>query len=244
MPVPHRKIRGRLHYTSDAPGREGQERGREHFTITVAADGRRTLRALTEIDDPPNVLRDVTLSLGADWRPLDAFVRLSVGDRFGGSSWFRFSDTMAECEGYTAGDGRISQRWPLERPLAGFGTHPIQADAWLTSMVDLGKGPSRGEYDDLLMCSLDHRGATGPMLFSIGLNLVFVGPEKVTVGAGTFDALHFQFVANPELPQEHPPYDVWCTADGEFIFLKGQVAGYMQTYYELVELSRGPHWGN
>jgi hypothetical protein len=28
------------------------------------------------------------------------------------------------------------------------------------------------------------------------------------------------------------------------LFLKGQVAGYMQTYYELVELSRGPHWGN
>jgi hypothetical protein len=71
-----------------------------------------------------------------------------------------------------------------------------------------------------------------------------VGAEKVTVGAGTFDALHFQFVANPELPQEHPPYDVWCTADGDYLFLKGQAAGYMQTYYELVELSRGPHWGN
>jgi len=37
---------------------------------------------------------------------------------------------------------------------------------------------------------------------------------------------------------------VWCTADGEYLFSKGQVAGYMQTYYELVELSRGPHWGN
>ena len=60
--------------------------------------------------------------------------------------------------------------------------------------------------------------------------------------AGSFDALHYQFVANPELPQEHPPYDVYCTADGEYLFLKGQVAGYMQTYYELVELSRGPHW--
>ena len=34
------------------------------------------------------------------------------------------------------------------------------------------------------------------------------------------------------------------TADGEYLFLKGGVAGYMQTHYELVELSRGPHWGN
>ncbi|MEY3137651.1 MAG: hypothetical protein RL580_1383, partial [Pseudomonadota bacterium] len=31
-----------LRYTSDQPGREGAERGRERFTISVAADGRRT----------------------------------------------------------------------------------------------------------------------------------------------------------------------------------------------------------
>jgi hypothetical protein len=245
VPVPHRKIRGKLHYTSDAPGREGEERGREHFTITVAADGRRTLRAHTEIDDPPNVLRDVTLSLGADWRPLDAFVRLSVGDRFGGSSWFRFSETMAECEGYTAGDGRVSQRWPLERPLAGFGTHPIQADAWLTSMVDLGKGPSRGEYDDLLMCSLDHRGATGPMLsrFPNPVKLAYLGPERITVRAGTFDALHYRFAETTDdgsgetsnAPGKHPPYDLWCTADGDRVCLLAYVTGYMMTRYELVE---------
>ena len=35
-----------------------------------------------------------------------------------------------------------------------------------------------------------------------------VGEEEVTVGAGTFDALHFRFVGTPGLPQEHPPYDV------------------------------------
>jgi hypothetical protein len=42
-----------------------------------------------------------------------------------------------------------------------------------------------------------------------------------------------------QLPQEHPPYDVWCTADGDYVFLKGAVGGYMQTYYELTELWRG-----
>jgi hypothetical protein len=35
---------------------------------------------------------------------------------------------------------------------------------------------------------------------------------------------------------EHPDYDVWTSTDGDFIFLKGQVGGYMQTAYELVEL--------
>jgi hypothetical protein len=32
---------------------------------------------------------------------------------------------------------------------------------------------------------------------------------------------------------------VWTTTDGDYILLKGQVDGYMQTYYELVELSEG-----
>lgn len=250
MPVPHRRIRGKLHYTSDHAGREGSERGREYFTLTVAADGRRSLRAYTEIDDAPNVMRDVTLSLREDWTPQDAFVRISVGDRFMGSSWFRFADDHVECEGWTAAEGRISQRWPLARRLQGFGTHPIQADAWLTSMVDLaaadsGPLPYRGEYDNLLMCSLDHRGATGPMLtrFERPVKLAFVGRESLTVLAGTFDALHYRFAETTDdgsaetrnEPGKHPPYDLWCTADGDRVCLLATVKGYMMTRYELVE---------
>lgn len=250
MPIPHRRIRGLLRYTSDHPDRQGTERGREHFSITVAADGRRTLRAYTEIDDGPNVMRDVTLSLDALWKPVDAFVRLSVGDRFMGSSWFRFSDRFAECEGYTAAEGRISQRWPLERRLDGFGTHPIQADAWLTSMLDLreaerGPLPYRGEYANLLMCSLDHRGASGPMLmqFPRPVKLAFLGRERLTVKAGTFDALHYRFAESTDdgsletrnEPGKHPPYDLWCTADDDRVCLLAYVTGYMMTRYELVE---------
>jgi hypothetical protein len=76
------------------------------------------------------------------------------------------------------------------------------------------------------------------MLYRIGVHIEYVGEERATVKAGTFDALHFRYVSAPGLPQEHPPYDVWCTNDGEFLFLKGQVGGYMQTYYELTELIR------
>ena len=245
MPIPHRRVRGMLRYTSDQPGREGAERGRERFTISVAADGRRTLRAYTEIDDAPHVQRDVTLSLGADWRPTDCFVRLSVGDRFMGSSWFRFTDTEAECEGYTVAEGRLSQRWPLAKPLDGFGTHPIQADSWLTNMVDISAGRVRGEYDNLLMCSLDHRGASGPMLmkFPNPVKLAFIGRERITVTAGTFDALHYRFAETTDdgsgdtrnEPGKHPPYDLWCTADGDRVCLLAYVTGYMMTRYELVE---------
>jgi hypothetical protein len=247
MPIPHVRIRGKIHYTSDKPDRKGQERGREYFTITMHANGHRTLRAYTEIDDAPNVMRDVTLSLDANKKPTDCFVRLSVGDKMVGSSWFRFTRNEAECEGYTVAEGRISQRFALQQPLVGFGTHPIQADAWLTNIVDVSKGPHHHIYENVMMCSLDHRGATGPMLMPhpIGIRLSFIGKERITVAAGTFDALHFRYSeqtdANAETrnePGKHPPYDLWCTADGEYVFLRAWVTGYMMTRYELTEYER------
>ncbi|MET0239989.1 MAG: hypothetical protein ABW184_08835 [Sphingobium sp.] len=135
----HRTISGKILYTSRKPGREGQERGREQFTWTIHGDGSRTIRALCEIDEPdPTVLRDVTCSFGADDRPTDCFVRLTIGDRF--------------------------------------------------------------------------------------------------MGAGIFAASHFRFT-DPDA-QAHPDYDIWVTADDDALFLNGGVGGYMQTWYELTELTR------
>jgi hypothetical protein len=74
------------------------------------------------------------------------------------------------------------------------------------------------------------------MLFRIGFGCEYVGEEHIEVEAGQFDALHYRFVSSPGLPEVHPPYDIWTTADDDFIFLKGDIGGYMQTYYELVEL--------
>ena len=105
-------------------------------------------------------------------------------------------------------------------------------------LFDQSKTENPQNIGEMLLSSPDHRGATGPMLFSITSNIEFVGQESVTVKAGTFDALHYRFVGTPGLPQEHPPYDIWCTNDEDFLFLKGKVGGYMQTYYELVELKR------
>jgi hypothetical protein len=36
----------------------------------------------------------------------------------------------------------------------------------------------------------------------------------------------------------HPLYDVWTTADEDALFVQGGVGGYMQTWYELVQLDR------
>ena len=245
---PHRTIRGQIHYTSRKPGREGVERGREDFLITVHGDGRRTLRAHCEIDDAPNVMRDVTFTVDRDWVPRDVFVRLSVGDESFGSSWFRFEDRFAECEGWTHERGRFSERVEYDAPPPLFGTHPIQGDAWHLNSFDRSAGPCVIEYPRFLMSSLDHRGATGPSLVwhEPGMKIEYVGEERITVAAGTFDAWRFCYgERNSERPGsnesgEHPPYDIWVTADGDFILLKAQVTGYMMTHYELTTLERHP----
>lgn len=228
-----RSITGTILYTSSRPDRAGDERGREHFRIDVHADGSRTIAAHGEIDDAPAVVRDVNLRVGPDRRPLESFVRIAVGGAFRGSGWFRFADGLAECEAFTAIEGRVSQSMTLDRPLPAFGNHAMVNDGFMLHLYDLAQGPGTQVIRNILLSSPDHRGATGPMLFGIDLAIEFVGRETVAVAAGRFEALHFRFTDIPGLPLEHPPYDLWCTDDGDYVLLKAAVGGYMQTAYEL-----------
>ena len=236
----HRTISGRILYTSRKPGREGQERGRETFTFTVHTDGKRTLAAHCEIDEPaPTVMRDVTYSLDENDRPMDCFVRLVVGDKFMGSGWFRITEDTVECESYGPSIGRISQRMPINGEFDGFGTHPIVGDGYITKKIDLSKGPHKRKFRCFLP-SPDHRGATPPLIAESALELGYVGQETITVPAGTFLCNHFQFTdedaSMATTDGAHPPYDMWVTADEDSIFVQGGVGGYMQTWYELQEL--------
>lgn len=228
-----RSITGTILYTSTKPDRMGHERGREHFRIDVHADGCRTIAAHGEIDDAPAVVRDVNLRIGADGLPQESFVRIAVGGEFRGSGWFRFASDLAECEAFTAVEGRVTQTMKLERPLRAFGNHAMVNDGYLLNLYDLSQGPGTQVIRNILLSSPDHRGATGPMLFGIDLAIEFVGRESIEVGAGRFDALHFRFTDIPGLLLEHPPYDLWCTDDGDYVLLKAVVGGYMQTAYEL-----------
>lgn len=239
----HRTITGKILYTSRKPGREGQERGREWFTFTHHTDGKKSLRARCEIDEPaPTVHRDVVYSLDENDRPMDCFVRLTVGDRFMGAGLFIIGEDTVECESYGPTIGRVSQRMPINGPFDGFGTHPIQGDAYITKKIDRSLGVHKRNFRCFLP-SPDHRGATPPLIAESNIDLGYVGEETVTVPAGTFDCYHYQFTddAGGMISIDgnaHPPYDVWVTADDDAIFVQGGVGGYMQTWYELVELSR------
>jgi hypothetical protein len=61
------------------------------------------------------------------------------------------------------------------------------------------------------------------------------------VGAGRFDALHFQIVDTAgEMLVEHAPYDIWTTSDGDYITLRSDtwIEG-LARRYELMELTDG-----
>jgi len=235
----HRTVAGTIWYTSRKPERMGERRGLEHFRFTHHGDGAVTLRAYCEIEEPaPTVLRDVVYSLGPDGRPADCLLRLTVGDRFMGSGWIRFSAAHAECEAYGPSIGRLSQSVKLDAPLDGFGTHPIVADGYLLSRLSFEPGRKRKLH--LMVPSPDHRGATPPMLAHVFIDALYEGTETVSVRAGTFAARHYRFLDDGSAGFEslHPPYDVWITDDQDGIFLQGGVGGYMQTWYELAALER------
>lgn len=235
----HRVIEGRLSYTSRKPGMEGRVRGFETFLFTRHSDGKVTMRAHCEIEEPePTVMRDILYSLDEHNQPMDLHVRLVVGDRFMGSGWLRFDGHSVECESYGPTIGRLSQKVVAELPVDGFGTHPIVADGYLLGTRDWEEGQKR--RFNLYLPSPDHRGATPPMIARVQMDARFLGRETVTVAAGTFAARKFEFIDDGAsgMAGTHPPYEMWLTDDEDLIFLKGGVGGYMMTWYELVELKR------
>lgn len=232
----HRTIRGTIQYTSKKPERMDQERGREYFTLTQQADGVHVLQAHCEIDDAPNVVRDIVLAMNADASPIDSSTRITVGDKYEGSGWMRFADGYVECESHNQRDGRISQRVETKGKVKWLQSHPIVGDALLMKLYDLSQGPGKTFFPDLFLTSPDHRGATGPLLFKTGFGIRYVGEEDIEVKAGKFKARHFQVVDTAgNLPEEHPPYNLWCTADDDYLLLRAGAEGYMQTHYELVD---------
>lgn len=238
----HRTIRGEILYTSKKPEKLDQVRGREAFSMTRHTDGKVTIRAQCEIEDPaPTVLRDVVYSLDENRRPMDCHLRLTIGDRFFASAWFRMGEGYIECDSYSPGAGRLSQRVEIDGYYDGFGSHPIVVDGYNTKCMDIAKGPHK-RIKRSFLSSLDHRGASPPMIAESRIYTEYVGEEDVTVAAGQFRCRHFRISdeggAMMSAHGAHPDYDVWVTADEDSIFVKGGVAGYMQTWYELVWLER------
>jgi hypothetical protein len=231
----YKTYRGKILYIHDEIG----ERGREWFTLTRHRNGDRTVRVMCELYDI-DLLRDVVYTVDKDWRPVDAFIRLTLKDEFCGSGWVSFTDRYAECETFLANGGRISQRIELDRRPPTFGCHPVICDIWHVGAFDRKSNKKVQNLKGTLMSSPLHTGASGPMLGSVimtyeGKNLdefdiEYVSSEKVTVPAGTFDTDHFRYLLGG-----FPPYDMWCHGD-DLIPVKLRF-GLNKTTYQLVEFN-------
>lgn len=164
---------------------------------------------------------------------MDAAVLLTEDDMFKGSAWYRFTDHSAEMQGYNTQSGRVSAKTAIDRSVRGFGNHSLMGEGWLVAKFDRSKGPSQHTIHNNPLTSIDHRGATGPLSERTKASTFeYFSEEEVTVSAGTFQCHHFAFIL---VSNNHPPYHLWVTADGDLSFVKGTVDAPYNWSFELTD---------
>ena len=199
----HRTYRGRITRQHDEFG----ETGREWLAVSVGV-GQRTLRAVCELDRD-RILRDCVQSVDDAWRPLDAYVRLTVRGAYMGSAWFQCRGDTVECEAMTAGEGRVRHSLRSSDPLSVFVTHALTGDGWQAARFDHRK-PDRVQTVTGAASSPNPLGDSGPMAGLSSKRVEYAGDEKVTVPAGTFAARHYRILSS--LPHR-APLEVWVTGE-------------------------------
>jgi hypothetical protein len=219
---------------------DGGEWGFEDFSLTRDAMGGRCLSVHCEMAfDAEHVVRETVLSVDAAFQPLDAYVRILNHAVPTGSGWFRFGELEAEGESFTSATGRLSQRMPIERPMRGFGVHALMGDGWLAAGFPFERGAGHTHFLGArnLLHSLHHFGATGPRLEQSASGLTYAGMETVAVPAGSFACHRLDFTG---MTNAHPPYTMWISADGDFLYVQGVVEGYMDSLFQLERLEGDP----
>lgn len=185
-----RLIRGEVRY---AVGNSAF--GHEAFSVSVFPDGSRTLRALCRYDE--GLTRDVVYTVGPDWRPHEAFVRVARPDAPIGSGWFRFTGDSAEAECETAHHGRLSQRIAVTERVRAFGSHPICSDIWRLAHVATDR---IGEPQLLTYCmnsSPTAAGDTGPMLGWRDYCYVVAAAETIDTVVGPVACHRYEWAVRP-----------------------------------------------
>ncbi|MCE2842242.1 MAG: DUF3108 domain-containing protein [Novosphingobium sp.] len=234
-PLPRR--RGRISYRHSS---DNAEWGFEDFSLTRDGAGGRCLSVHCEMAfDAEHVVRETVLSVDAAFQPLDAYVRILNHGVPTGSGWFRFGDDEAEVESFTRDQGRITQRVPIQKPMRGFGVHALMGDGWLAASFPFERGAGHTHFlgNRNLLHSLHHFGATGPRLEISASGLTYIGRETIAVPAGTFECHRLAFTG---MTNAHPPYHMWISADGDYLYVQGVVEGYMDSLFVLEQLEGEP----
>ena len=220
-----RRVFGEIAYIHETQGITGRER----WNIAVDRTGVRTVTANCVMNDV-GVQRDVMMSVGPDFRPLEAFVRLGLRGEFQGATWFRFTEGLAESEGFTMSEGRISQRLGVDGLPEIFAPHPVQTDGWQTAAYDRLRLHGRARIDNCFNPSPLADGASGPMLSPTWKDMSYDGEDDVTVPAGRFACRRYSI-----FPRDFPdPLVVHVTGEDRIMVLCTWAT--LKSRYELVSL--------
>ncbi|MET0137320.1 MAG: hypothetical protein ABW192_02940, partial [Sphingobium sp.] len=181
--------------------------GRETFSATVHAQGR-TLRALCEMDEA-RLHREVSWSVAPDWTPRDGFVRVMRDGVTIGSCWYRISGLVVECEGVTETHGRLSVQAVAADPIRFLGTHPLAGDCAIAAI----RGRSDPGCEIAVSSAVNSLAPLGDEGLDVQLLeplVAYMGPETITVRAGTFDADRYTIRWSDTMPHVS---DFWVHGD-------------------------------
>lgn len=202
----------------------GQINGSEHWRLTVHPDGSRTMAARVEYA-PRSVQRHVVQRVDAQWRTLDTYALYWIDGEWRGTSFATRTGPNLNVVAATPA-GTKTQSLSVSEQVV-MVPHVLAVDSWRAMRVDKTKaGPqpvnaynynATGDGESFLLGRvMDYR-------------MTYVGPEKVTVPAGTFATEHYR------------------VEDAVDLYLTGDDALVVKFVYEsidrehlLTELKKGP----
>lgn len=183
-------------------GDSGKFRGEDDFTLTVNADGTRTMRMFSLVQET-GIMRDITHRVDKNFRPIETFTLTYRNGVRTGTGLFIFDGSKGRGL-VLSNSGILTQEVEMPGFFAAV-PHSMAADGWYFGEYDKAKG---GVQHVKLFNPHGGGDTNGSVLARIQTAPVkFIGKERITVPAGTFETERWQIINgganNDDL------YEVW-----------------------------------
>jgi hypothetical protein len=224
VPALTRRLSGRIAYRAA----DGGDVGHELFDLSSHPGGH-VLRALCVLDDV-GLVRDVSLSMDGEWRPLEGHCRLVRDGHEEAALWFGVEPGSVRVEGRIGGLELPRQVVPTKAPLAYLGLHPLQGDALIVQARGTGR-PGEFVGIEAVTNSVSPNGDEAVGASRLSIEVAYMGAEDIAVAAGRFVARRYQL----RWRYDWPPADLWVRAT-DCLFLAMRWS-HVPTRYELASFA-------
>lgn len=170
---------------------KGEPCGRETWTLTVQSDGSRTMRAFYDGGRDAQQINTVYRA-DAAFRFLEAFSNAYSKGKVLGSGLYVADGASLQVTTRSPAGYRTEQL-PLPEKFSVL-LHPPSLDGWHYGMYDMAAGGAQ-PVPTFVFGAVDG----GPRVAAFPITLEFVGRERITVPAGTFDTEHYHFGKNTDV---------------------------------------------